>query len=214
MLATRIFLVCVVVYAMWNVKLTNIGLLQSFDCTDTTSLGPCWTRWVRAFDLYADGKGVKNVEQQKALLLHTAGLAVQDIFFTLELEGAGENAYDRTVVTLNLYFKPRVNVPYERHVFHSMCQSTTETVVQYITRLRQQAESCNFGNIGDVDERIRDQVIEKCTSHHLRRKLLEKGCGLTLEQLKDIACALEESEKQAKSIEGVVSDVNKLTVKD
>jgi len=33
------------------------------------------------------GKGVKNAVQKKALLLHTAGLDVQDIYFTLEEEG-------------------------------------------------------------------------------------------------------------------------------
>lgn len=47
---------------------------------------------------------------------------------------------------------------------------------------------------------IRDQVIEKCLSNRLRTKLLEKGTGLTLNQLQTIARATEASTAQAESI--------------
>ena len=63
-----------------------------------------------------------------------------------------------------------------------------------------------------MDEQIRDQVISKCLSHELRRKLLQKGRNLTLPQLREIVRSMEESEKQARSIEGgsgeVLSEVN------
>ena len=49
-----------------------------------------------------------------------------------------------------------------------------------------------------MDEQIRDQVISKCLSHELRRKLLQKGRNLTLPQLREIARSMEESEKQAR----------------
>jgi hypothetical protein len=51
----------------------------------------------------------------------------------------------------------------------------------------------------DVDENTRDQVIEKCSSKRLRRKLLERH-NVTLQQLREIAQSLEASEKQALSI--------------
>ena len=63
-----------------------------------------------------------------------------------------------------------------------------------------------------MDEQIHDQVISKCLSHELRRKLLQKGRNLTMPQLREIARSMEESEKQARSIEGgsgkVRSEVN------
>ena len=46
---------------------------------------------------------------------------------------------------------------------------------QFVTRLRQKAQSCEFGDAATVDEQIRDQVISKCSSHNIRHKLLEKG---------------------------------------
>ena len=145
-------------------------------------------RWLRAFELFADGKGVKHADQKKALMLHTAGLSVQDIFFTLD-EG---NNYLKAKDALDKYFKPQANVPYERLCFHEMSQLPRETVQQFVTPLRQKAQSCEFGDAAAVDEQIRDQVISKCLSHYIRRKLLDKGKILTLQQLKEIARVMED----------------------
>ena len=82
-----------------------------------------------------------------------------------------------------------------------------ETVDQFVTRLRQKAQTYEFGDAATVDEQIRDPVISKCLSHALRRKLLQKGRNLTLPQLREIARSMEESEKQARSIEGGSGEV-------
>ena len=56
---------------------------------------------------------------------------------------------------------------------------------------------------------IRDQVIEKCKSRKLRRKLLEKGFNLSFSrQLRDISRAFEYSKQQATVIEGAAQEVN------
>ena len=104
------------------------------------------------------------------------------------------------------------NVPYERLCFRETSQLANETVEQFVTRLRLKTQTGEFGDAATVDEQIRDQVISKCLSHELRRKLLQKGRNLTLPQLREIARSMEESEKQARSIEGgsgeVRSEVN------
>lgn len=82
--------------------------------------------------------------------------------------GEGQTVFDMCCKVLNTYFQPRVNVAYERSAFRPMSQNTTETIEQFITRLRQKAVYCNFGD--NIDEMIRDQVIKKCCSSRLRRK--------------------------------------------
>ena len=72
---------------------------------------------------------------------HTAGLSVQDIFFTLDKE-TGENNYLKAKDMLDKYFKPQANVPYERLCFREMSQLPSETVEQFVARLRQKAQSC------------------------------------------------------------------------
>ena len=81
-----------------------------------------------------------------------------------------------------------------------MAQLPTESVNQFITRLRERAEYCEFGDV--KDENIRDRVIEKCMSRRLRRKLLEKGRELTLEQLQNTARSMEVSDRQAGAFQG------------
>ena len=102
---------------------------------------------------------------------------------------------------LNTYFKPQANTAVERSFFRNTEQLPNETIEQYIIRLRQRAETCEFGNNAAIDERIRDQVIDKCLNHNLRRKLLEKARTLTLAILRETAKAFEDSARQAKAIE-------------
>ncbi|KAL9967182.1 hypothetical protein ACROYT_G025359 [Oculina patagonica] len=185
---------------MASVYLSDTQGLKPFDCTETAGISARWERWLRAFELYSAGKGVKNVDQKKALLLHTAGLSVQDIYFTLNEEG-GTDSYQKG-------HPPQANVPYERLCFRETSQLANETIEQFVARLRQKAQTCEFGDGAAVDEQIRDQVISKCLSHELRRKLLQKGRALTLPQLREIARSMEESEKQARSIEGASDEVS------
>ena len=119
--------------------------------------------------------------------------------------------YDVTMKQLDGHFAPQVNSAYERHLFRAMKQLSGETIDQFITRLRQKADFCEFGD--KLEENIRDQVIEKCISSHLRRKLLEKGKDLTIKQFQMITRALEASESQALSMEHVKTEVNYVQVK-
>eukprot|EP00112_Aurelia_sp_Birch-Aquarium-sp1_P009823 Seg2131.1 transcript_id=Seg2131.1/GoldUCD/mRNA.D3Y31 product="putative protein K02A2.6" protein_id=Seg2131.1/GoldUCD/D3Y31 len=177
---------------------TDLGGIPQFDCHgDPTTVGARWKKWKRAFDFFVVGKAITNVAQKKALLLHCGGMGMQDIYYTFpETEAEeGEDAFTVAVRLLDQYFSPQINVPYERHLIRNTNQMPSETIDQYVTRLRQRAEYCEFGT--STGEQIRDQVIEKCLSHALRRKLLEKGRTLTFEQLQNTARALEASEKLA-----------------
>ena len=43
-------------------------------------------------------------------------------------------------------------------VFVKKSQLANETVEQFVTRLSQKAQACEFGDAATVDEQIRDQV--------------------------------------------------------
>ena len=105
---------------------------------------------------------------------------------------------------LDAYFSPKANVPYERHVFRQMKQEDGETIDQFVIKLRHQAENCDFGD--QHTEQIRDQVIDKCRSSKLRRKLLEKSDDLKLEDVQRIGRAMEAVDIQAKKMESASRD--------
>ena len=80
-----------------------------------------------------------------------------------------------------------------------MNQNESETIDQFVIRLTRQADNCEFGE--SKKEQIRDQIIDKCKSNELRRKLLEMGKALTLDDVQRVARSMEAAEMQARRIE-------------
>ena len=50
---------------------------------DPTNLAVRWKRWKRSFNLFLTAKGITNDKQKLALLLHTGGSELQELYFTL-----------------------------------------------------------------------------------------------------------------------------------
>ena len=136
-----------------SVKIEDLSSIKSFDPHgDPSNVGRRWRRWLKSFCLYADSKGLiiqtdsaDNKVQRRALLLHSAGEDVQEIFETLADTGAAAD-YAKAEKALNDYFIPKVNSTYQNHVFRSMEQQDGETVAQFVTRLKQVVEDCNYGD--------------------------------------------------------------------
>ena len=68
---------------------------------------------------------------------------------------------------------------------------------QFVCRLRQKAISCEFEN---VDEAIRDRIIERCRDPRLRRKYFEKIIA-TLKDSQDLARVQEAVNMQVKAMD-------------
>ena len=154
-------------------------------------------------------KGVTNEGQRVALLLHSGGMELQEIYYTLVPEDT-KTTFNDCVAALDNYFTPKVNVPFERHVFRQIQQMEGETIDQFVGRLRQKAISCDFAN---VDEAIRDQIIEKCKDSRLRRKFLEKASDATLTVIQETARVHEAVNTQMQSM-GSLERVNRISPKD
>ena len=153
-----------------------------------------------------------NRQQRRAQLLHFAGPDVQDTFLTLPNTGTARD-YDAAV---NAYFVPKVNPAYARHSFRQMTQRPDETVRQFVTRLWTAANNCDYG--ADTENQIRDEVLCKCHSDYLRRKLLEVGPELTLARTLELAGQCEELDTQMamrsvdrNSTAAAISQVNNMT---
>ena len=101
---------------------TDLGGIPQFDCHgDPTTVGARWKKWKRAFDFFVVGKGITNIAQKKALLLHCGGMGMQDICYTFPETEPEEEEDEFTVAVrlLDQYFSPQINVPYERHLFRN-----------------------------------------------------------------------------------------------
>lgn len=106
-----------------------------------------------------------------------------------------KSVYEETVEKLNGFFLPKTNSTYERHILRQMKQKDDEKIEVFVLRLRSQAERCGFGD--QLNDNIKDQIIEKCTSAALRKELLKKG-DAELEEILRVAKAFEAVNEQEK----------------
>ena len=91
-----------------------------------------WLEYVgeRAFELFVAGKGVTIPKQMKGLVLHCRGIDLQAIYLTLPAApepGEGETVFTSAMNQLEQHFTPQV-IPYERQLFRSMQQLSTESI--------------------------------------------------------------------------------------
>ena len=83
-------------------------------------------------------------------------------------------------------------------MFRQLCPQHGETMMQFSTRLKQQAKLCDFGD--RLEENVRDQLMNKCSDRHLKAKFLEKG-ALTLTEAIDLARAHENAQQQVRNMD-------------
>lgn len=178
-----------------------------------------------------EGSNVQNDRQKKVLLLHFAGIKVQQLFDTLpDPEITTERGpllnvtryvphmteYDLAVAKLNRFFQREKNFTYERHILRQMTQASDEKIDRFAIRLQKQAKRCKFDE--QEQENVKDQVIAGCRSSALRRELLKKGRA-SLEEILSLAQIFETVTEQEKSFSNeskpttTPEDVNKIDVK-
>ena len=94
-----------------NLRDLDIGGVRPLNVnSDSSSMDTEWKRWIRSFQLYADGKALtifpdkdENKVQRRALLLHCAGPDVQDIFDVLVDTGSAKD-YQKAEGALTIHF--------------------------------------------------------------------------------------------------------------
>ena len=164
--------------------------------------GPRWKKWLGQFERLIIGMGISDDEQKRALLLYYGGPQVDEIFDTLEDVG-DEKDYKKAVEQLNAHFSPQVNITYEVYNFRQAKQKEGETLDNFHPRPTSLAKACDFAN---PDKEIKEQIILKCQSNSLRRKVLRED--LDLVSFMKAGRALELSEIQAKEFKNQDKTVN------
>lgn len=128
-----------------------------------------WSDWNDKFDKYLTFLNVQDSTKKRDILLRCAGDDVTDYLQVWSDASGGD--YESIITTLNVSFRPKLNVRYERHKFHSCVQKSDETIDDYIIRLKRLAKTCKFD---DLNDRIVEHFIEKSPSTMLRHILLRE----------------------------------------
>lgn len=121
---------------------------------------------------------------------------MQEIYYNIpgaHVEEGDKDVYEVAIKKLDEYFSPKQSYTYERHLFRLLRQENDEKFEKFLIRLRQQSSKCKFSNEND---NLIDQIIEKCNSVELRKKILLLGDTVTIDTIISEANALETIERQ------------------
>lgn len=147
-----------------------------------------WQAWLRSFEWYLQANKIEDDHDKYVKLMHLAGQKIQELYATLPVPDKVINAprgpliggftphlteYEMAVAKLNDHFQPKKNTTYERYELRKLKQKDDEKIAVFAMRLRKQADRCDFGD--NFEDHVKDQLIEKCSSSKLRRKLLALG---------------------------------------
>ncbi|KAF7641246.1 hypothetical protein LDENG_00287880 [Lucifuga dentata] len=118
----------------------------------------------------------------------------QRLFYTLTVT---DEKYETASEAIQSFFLPKVNIVAERYHFRQRGQCAGETTDQYVAALKELITTCEFGTM--EEEMIRDQLVEKTNSSHIRERLLLE-VPLTLTKAMTIAQHIETAVAEAKAM--------------
>ena len=173
--------------------MSNLHGLETFDTENTNNIDKRWQLYREEVDLFIQASGINSDTQKRAILLHSSGKRVREIFSTLQNKGT---TYDEACTALDAYFKPHKNIIYDRWLFRTAKQRSDETAAQFIVRLRTLADTCEYLN---KDEEVRDQFVCGCCDKKLMEKLL---CipNLTIKTVAETSSMYENAKEHSQKI--------------
>ena len=108
-----------------------------------------------------------------ATLCSVIGIECRKILNNLpEITAEARKKPNEIIKALRTYFLPQRNVLYERFLFNSAVQKAGETVDQFVLRLRQLSDTCEFGTL--KDSLIRDRLVIGTKDEAGHERLLRK----------------------------------------
>ncbi|XP_071055079.1 putative autophagy-related protein 11 [Onthophagus taurus] len=164
-----------------------------------------WEKFKRSFDNSLIAFGEEDIKEKRkvALFLHGLGEKGMDIYETFELED-NDRTLENIKKKFDEYFKPKLNVTYERHVFFNRKQKENESYEEYITILKTLSSTCKFGTL--KDELVKDIFVSGIKDAEARENLL-KMSNLNIEKALELCRVRELASKQTKNMEREAKDI-------
>ncbi|RWS00581.1 uncharacterized protein B4U79_05220, partial [Dinothrombium tinctorium] len=160
------------------------------------------------FEIYLEALSTGNMRRSEksktSLFLHVAGPEAIEVYNTLKFATQDESENLGSVLNaFEKYCNPRKSLAMERYYFNKAQQESEETIDHFITRLKQLAKSCEYGDL--EESLIRDRIICGVRCDSTRERLLQEDelslCGLTLDQSIKICKAAENVKRESNAFQ-------------
>ena len=172
---------------------------------ESGNLPEAWKAFKQHVELVFEGPIKEKPEEVKVTyLLLWVGEKGRNIYNTWTLSAEDKKKlkphYDRF---LN-YVRPKLNPVFARYKFNNEVQGS-QTVDQYITKLKLLAKDCSYNDENDM---VRDRIVFGVTSPKIREKLINEGDKLTLDKAIHIAQSYEYAQEQLRTMSAAPVEVH------
>ncbi|XP_062526842.1 uncharacterized protein K02A2.6 [Bombyx mori] len=171
-----------------------------------------WKKWRQQFEWYATAiqLGKKPADIQAATFMSIIGPDAIDIYNSFNLNTIDEQKLSIIIGKFEEYFAPKNNISFERYVFFKIEQHEDESFNEFITRIKTQANKCEFGTL--LEEMLKDKIVFGIKSTQIREKLLTEE-KLDLTKATAICKSSEQASKQLNEFENNNKSEKILTIK-
>lgn len=180
---------------------------EKFEMTgDTFRKWDLWKRQWKLFELATNFVSLiddAGKNKRAAMLVTALGREILELLISLNISDKDMEDPDVIINKLDVHFKPRVNLAYERLIFNRRTQKPDETMEEFINELRRLSKSCDFGcaqcRIDTGSSMIADRIIVGARDDRLRQHLLTIE-NQSLDNVIKVAKAQEKSKQQSEAI--------------
>jgi len=160
-----------------------------------------WERWVTMFEDWLLAIGFPTGEEysaRKAAILR-ASLGTEGYRIYSSLATNLREDYASATKRLEDHFVQKSSTVFQRAQFTRRQQRAGETISQYVAALREMAVKCEFP-AGQLNERVRDQLIAWCYSDRIRERLLQEPSTKSLDEFVNLAMTMERAMAEAPAL--------------
>ena len=131
----------------------KIGKVEEFN-SDKES----WESYCERIELYFAANEVTEADTKRAILLTVCGAETYKLFRNLvHPSKPSEKTYDQLKACMKTHQQPLRNSIMEHYKFNSRNRQPNETINEYMVKLRELAEYCNYGAV--LNDMLRDRLV-------------------------------------------------------
>ena len=148
-----------------------------------------WDEWRQRFTRYRIASKLRDDQEEVQVnsLIYSMGIQAESIFKSFTFENEGDKLiYSKVLAQFDAYFNMNKNAIHQRALFQECRQSAGETVEQFIRRMYELTETCEYKGDGLREEMIRDRLVVGIKDKTVSQ-LLQIKKNLTLAQAIEIA---------------------------
>ena len=159
--------------------------------------GYTFEEWTEVLEAWFTSNDIKAEDKQRALFLTGLGSkGYHTLRALVQPEKPASKTYKECKDALTAHYSPKPTEIVQRYRFYTCTQQANETIPQFLAKLRNLSDGCNFKELQNM---LRDRLVVGCSDVNIQRKLLGTA-KLTFENATNIAVAMEVAKKDVEQI--------------